>query len=95
MQSQFDNEKEVFNQIAEVKATIEALKSKAEQVKREGDFNKAAEIEYGQIPAEQQKLKALEDKWIQMMSEGTLLKNSVDEEMIASIVSTLDRHCCQ
>ena len=87
LQSQFDNEKEVFNQIAEIKATIEALKSKAEQVKREGDFNKAAEIEYGQIPAEQEKLKALEDKWIQMMSEGTLLKNSVDEEMIASIVS--------
>ena len=58
LQSQFDNEKEVFNQIAEVKATIEALKSKAEQVKREGDFNKAAEIEYGQIPAEQEKLKA-------------------------------------
>jgi len=87
LQSQFDNEKEVFNQIAEVKATIGSLTNKAEQVKREGDFNKAAEIEYGQIPAEETKLQALEDKWTQMMSEGTLLKNSVDEEMIASIVS--------
>jgi len=87
LQSQFDNEKEVFNQIAEVKTTIGSLKTQAEHVKREGDFNKAAEIEYGQIPAEETKLQNLEDKWTQMMSEGTLLKNSVDEEMIASIVS--------
>jgi len=86
LQGQFDNEKEVFNQIAEVKISIGSLKTQAEHVKREGDFNKAAEIEYGQIPAEETNLQSLEDKWIQMMSEGTLLKNSVDEEMIASIV---------
>jgi len=87
LQNQFDNEKEVFNQIAEVKSTIESLKTQAEHVKREGDFNKAAEIEYGQIPAAKEQLKALEAKWAHMMSEGTLLKNSVDEEMIASIIS--------
>ncbi len=87
LQNQFDNEKNVFNEIAEIKSNIESLKTQAEQVKREGDFNKAAEIEYGQIPAQQESLKALEEKWTQMMSEGTLLKNSVDEEMIASIVS--------
>jgi ATP-dependent Clp protease ATP-binding subunit ClpB len=87
LQNQFENEKNVFNEIAEVKSLIESLKTQAEHVKREGDYNKAAEIEYGQIPAEQAKLKTLEEKWIQMMSEGTLLKNSVDEEMIASIVS--------
>ena len=34
----------VFNQIAEVKSTIDSLKTEAEHVKREGDFNKAAEI---------------------------------------------------
>jgi ATP-dependent Clp protease ATP-binding subunit ClpB len=87
LQNQFENEKNVFNEIAEVKSLIVSLKTQAEHVKREGDYNKAAEIEYGQIPAEEAKLKALEEKWTQMMSEGTLLKNSVDEEMIASIVS--------
>jgi len=87
LQSQFDNEKNVFNEIAEVKSTIDSLKTKAEHVKREGDFNKAAEIEYGQIPSEESKLEALEEKWTEMMKNGTLLKNSVDEEMIASIVS--------
>ncbi|MCF6243765.1 MAG: AAA family ATPase [Sulfurovum sp.] len=87
LQSQFDNEKHVFDEIATIKSTIDTLKTKAEQVKREGDFNKAAEIEYGQIPAEETKLEEIEVKWTQMMKNGTLLKNSVDEEMIASIVS--------
>lgn len=87
LQNQFDNEKQVFNDISEVKTAIDALKTQAEAVKREGDFSKVAEIEHGQIPIEEQKLTDLEDKWTQMMSEGTLLKNSVDEDMIASIVS--------
>jgi len=87
LQNQFDNEKEVFNQIATIKSRIESLKTEAGHVKRDGDFNRAAEIEYGKIPAQEEKLKAIELKWTQMMSEGTLLKNSVDEEMIASIIS--------
>ncbi len=87
LQTQFDTEKDVFNQIAEIKSTIDSLKTQAENAKRSGDFNKAAEIEYGQIPQEETKLKALEEQWNEMMKNGTLLKNSVDEEMIASIVS--------
>lgn len=87
LQSRFENEKEVFNQIAEVKSMIESLKTQAEAAKRSGDFNKAAEIEYGQIPAQEEALQTLKDKWESMVEEGTLLKNSVDEEMIASIVS--------
>ena len=87
LQTQFDTEKDVFNQIAEIKSTIDSLKTQAENAKRSGDFNKAAEIEYGQIPQEEAKLKALEEQWKEMMKNGTLLKNSVDEEMIASIVS--------
>ena len=87
LESQFEAEKSVFEDIAKVKASIESLKSKAALTKREGDFNKAAEIEYGQIPEEQKKLDALEEKWEKMQEQGTLLKNSVDEEMIASIIS--------
>jgi len=87
LQNQFDGEKNVFNDIAQIKAKIDSLKTQAELLKRESDFTKSAEIEYGQIPEQETKLKALEEKWLQMMKEGTLLKNSVDEEMIASIVS--------
>ncbi len=87
LQSQFDNEKAVFNDIANIKSTIEELKIKASAAQREGDFSKVAEIQHGQIPAQEGKLKELETKWSKMQKEGTLLKNSVDEEMIASIVS--------
>ncbi|MBN2721875.1 MAG: AAA family ATPase [Campylobacterales bacterium] len=87
LQNQFDLEKNVFNDIAKVKIEIESLKTKAEAVKRDGDFSKAAEIEYGQIPAAKGKLDALEEQWERMKKEGVLLKNSVDEEMIASIIS--------
>ena len=87
LQSQFDNEKAVFNDIAQIKSEIESLRTQAELAKREGDFSKVAEIEHGLILEQQNKLASLEEKWVQMMREGTLLKNSVDEEMIASIVS--------
>jgi len=87
LQTQFETEKDVFNQIAEIKTAIDTLRTQAESAKRSGDFNKAAEIEYGQIPSQEKKLKELEVKWQEMMKSGTLLKNSVDEEMIASIVS--------
>jgi len=87
LQTQFDNEKEVFNNIAELKSEIESLKTKASMFEREGDFSKVAEITHGAIPAKEQEVLAFENQWKQMMKDGTLLKNSVDEEMIASIVS--------
>jgi ATP-dependent Clp protease ATP-binding subunit ClpB len=87
LQEKFEQEKAIFNEIAQVKSSIESLKTRTEQAKREGDFNKAAEIEYGQIPAEQTRQSELESRWSHMVEDGTLLKNSVDEEMIASIVS--------
>jgi ATP-dependent Clp protease ATP-binding subunit ClpB len=87
LQSQFETEKSVFNDIATIKSDIESLRTKASGFEREGDFSKVAEITHGAIPTKEQALRALEKHWKQMMSEGTLLKNSVDEEMIASIVS--------
>jgi ATP-dependent Clp protease ATP-binding subunit ClpB len=87
LQSQFDNEKEVFNAQAIIKSQIESLKTTASTAEREGDFTKVAEITHGQIPTKEAELLALEARWKDMMKEGTLLKNSVDEEMIASIVS--------
>jgi len=87
LQSQFDNEKSVFNDVAEIKSQIESLKTKANAAERDGDFAKVAEINHGEIPAKEAALLELETRWKNMMQEGTLLKNSVDDEMIASIVS--------
>lgn len=87
LQSQFDNEKSVFDEESELRSDIESLKIKAALAEREGDFSKVAEIKHGEIPAKETALLELQERWKEMTKEGTLLKNSVDDEMIASIVS--------
>ncbi|MCG3658022.1 ATP-dependent Clp protease ATP-binding subunit [Aliarcobacter butzleri] len=87
LEARFENEKQTFNLASELKAKIEELKTKANIAKRESKFEEAAKIEYGEIPALEAKIKENAQKWEQMQKEGTLLRNSVDEESIASIVS--------
>ncbi|PRM90431.1 ATP-dependent chaperone ClpB [Aliarcobacter cryaerophilus] len=87
LESRFENEKQVFNSASELKVKIDELKTKANIAKRESKFEEAAKIEYGEIPALELKIKENEEKWAIMQKEGTLLRNSVDEESIASIVS--------
>ena len=87
LESQFQTEKEVFEKISTIKGEVEAKRREAELAKAQSDFNRAAEIEYGEIPKLLEEEKALNEKWARMQEAGTLLKNSVDEESIASIVS--------
>lgn len=87
LQAKFENEKSVFNAISEAKKNIESLKNEANNAKRNGELNKAAEIEYGKIPAQSAKVTQLEQKWENMKEAGVLLKNQVDEEMVAGILS--------
>jgi len=85
--ARFDNEKDVFNSIAKIKVDVDNLKKEAESLKRAGEFQRVAEIEYGKIPEQLNREKELNEKWERMQSEGTLLKNLVDEESIAKIVA--------
>ncbi len=87
LENQFETEKETFNAASSIKIEIEQLKAKAERAKRESNFEEAASIEYGQIPQLENKIKENEEKWAKMQEAGTLLKNFVDEDSIASIVS--------
>ncbi|WP_141051945.1 ATP-dependent Clp protease ATP-binding subunit [Aliarcobacter cryaerophilus] len=87
LETRFENEKQTFNATSELKIKIDELKTKANIAKRESKFEEAAKIEYGEIPALEAKIKENSEKWDRMQKEGTLLRNSVDEESIASIVS--------
>jgi len=87
LEIQFENEKETFNSISNIKIEIEKQKSLAEKAKRESNFEGAAQIEYGKIPELEKEIKINEEKWLKMQESGTLLKNFVDEDSIASIVS--------
>ena len=87
LESQFQTEKEVFEKISSIKHEIEAKRREAELAKGKSDFNRAAEIEYGEIPKLLEDEKSINENWNRLQSEGTLLKNSVDEDSIASVVS--------
>ncbi len=87
LEAKFEEEKRVLKEIAETKQQIEELKVQADIAKREGNFQKAAEIEYGKVVELGKKLEELEKKWEKMLKEGTLLKNAVDEGAVADVVS--------
>ncbi|EAI7268627.1 TPA: ATP-dependent Clp protease ATP-binding subunit [Campylobacter lari] len=87
LNSQFENEKNVFNSISLKKKEIDVLKNEAIFAKNKGDFQKAAEIEYGKIPECEKEVIELEEKWDNMSKNGVLLKNQVDEDLVAGILS--------
>ena len=89
--SQFETEKKVFEKISSIKNDIEAKRREAEMAKSKSDFNRAAEIEYGEIPKLLQEEKEINENWSKLQTAGTLLKNSVDEDSIASVVSRWTR----
>ncbi|HEC1884823.1 TPA: AAA family ATPase [Campylobacter jejuni] len=87
LNSQFENEKSVFDGISTKKKEIDLLKNEASLVKARGEFQKAAELEYGKIPSLEKEVEILEDKWKKMSENGVLLKNQVDEDLVAGILS--------
>jgi len=87
LEAQFATEKEVFEKISSIKGDIESKRREAQMAKSSSDFNRAAEIEYGEIPKLIEDEKAINENWDKLQASGTLLKNSVDEEAIANIVS--------
>ncbi|EIX4721057.1 AAA family ATPase [Campylobacter jejuni] len=87
LNSQFENEKSVFDGISAKKKEIDLLKNEASLAKARGEFQKAAELEYGKIPSLEKEVEILEDKWKKMSENGVLLKNQVNEDLVAGILS--------
>lgn len=87
LNSQFENEKAVFDSISAKKKEIDSLKNEAVFAKNKGEFQKAAELEYSKIPECEKEVANLEEKWKKMSENGVLLKNQVDEDLVAGILS--------
>jgi len=87
LNSRFENEKAVFNAINEKKKEIDSLKNEANLAKSKGEFQRTAEIEYGKIPSLEKELDENDEKWRKMSEAGVLLKNQVDEDLVAGILS--------
>jgi ATP-dependent Clp protease ATP-binding subunit ClpB len=87
LEIQFNNEKETFELSSNLKIQIENEKLKASNAKRNSNYEEAAKIEYGEIPQLEKQVEENIQKWEKMQEAGTLLKNYVDEDSIAGIVS--------
>ena len=87
LEMKFKNEKDVFDSISQSKKLIDSLSMQADEYQRNGEFEKVAELRYSQIPQAQKSIADLELKWNEMKKDGVLLRNEVDEDMVAGILS--------
>ena len=84
----WEREKEQIHRIRDIKEKIDSLKIQAEQLQRQGELNRVAEILYGEVPRLEQELEDAQKKLEQQEEEGTsMLKEEVDAEDIAAIIA--------
>jgi ATP-dependent Clp protease ATP-binding subunit ClpB len=90
LRARWTSERDAISRISELKKKIEALRFEAEEQTRKGQLDRAAQIQYGELPkleAELKKLNAVQDGAQKDGSVARMLKEEVDEEDIAKIVS--------
>ncbi len=80
-------EKEAIGKIRKLKEQIEQLKAEAERYERAGDLAKVAEIRYGKIAQAERELNAAQERFAAVQKDSPMLKEEVDEEDIAKLVS--------
>jgi ATP-dependent Clp protease ATP-binding subunit ClpB len=80
-------EKEAIGKIRKLKEQIEQLKAEAERYERAGELAKVAEIRYGKIAQAERELNAAQERFAAVQKDAPMLKEEVDEEDIAKLVS--------
>ncbi len=85
--AQWQSEKEQINKIQQNKIDIENLKCEADNAAREGDYGKVAEIRYGKIKQKEEEIKEVQEKLKTMQGAAAMIKEEVDSEDIADVVS--------
>jgi len=91
LENKWRKQKELLNEIQNYREINDKLKVELEQAKREVNLDRAAEIEYGKIPENNKKLIEAEKKWKNLKEVDLLIKQEVDEEEIARVVSKWTR----
>ncbi|HEU5336205.1 MAG TPA: AAA family ATPase, partial [Terriglobales bacterium] len=87
LKARWKQEKEAINRVRELKEKIEQLKLEVQAATRKGDFNRASEIQYGELPRTQADLDKLNSQMDGKGNAARMLKKEVDEEDVARIVS--------
>ncbi len=87
MKAKWQSEKEEIDRMREAKNELEQLRLQLDQARNAGDLQRAAEIQYGQIPELERQLAAEQQKLAELQSDGVMLKEEVDEEDVAQVVA--------
>ncbi|MBN1802104.1 MAG: ATP-dependent chaperone ClpB [Candidatus Lokiarchaeota archaeon] len=87
MKTQWHNEKQVITNINEIQKKMETTKIEAERAEKRGDLEKAAELTYGVLNQLKKDLEKYKNELKEIQSNTSMLKQEVDEEDIAKIVS--------
>ena len=85
--SHWEKERELITRIRDVKERIDKARTEADEAERRGDFGKVAEIRYGAIVSLEKELAEKEQELTKLQKDKKMLKEEVDEEDIAEVVS--------
>ncbi len=87
LKAKWSYEKELLNNINTASEQIDQIKSDIEKAERNGELNKAAELKYGNLPNKIAELKEKKEKLMEIPLDQRILKENVDEEIIAEVVA--------
>jgi ATP-dependent Clp protease ATP-binding subunit ClpB len=87
LKARWQQEKEVIVSLSALKERIDDVRNEAERAERASDYERAAQLKYGQLVSMERELKEKDDRLKELQSKGMLLKEEVDEEDIAEVVA--------
>jgi len=87
LKARWKEEKDLIQTVRHAKEKIDELRVEAENLEREGKYDRVAEIRYGEIPDLEDEAQTANEKLQEIQENGALLKEEVDGEDIAEIVS--------
>ncbi|CAM2068379.1 Chaperone protein ClpB [Sulfidibacter corallicola] len=87
MKHRWQNEKQQIQALRDLKEKVEQLKQAAQEAEHSGDYNRAAEIRYGQLIETEKKVGEVEETLKALQAEGSLLREEVTESDVARVVS--------
>lgn len=87
LRAKWNREKTLVNEIQSAKQEIEDLKQEAERAEREGNYGRVAEIRYGKLESLEQSIKDTQQRLHELQGGNAMIKEEVDAEDIADVVS--------
>ena len=88
LRAHWENEKSAIRKIRQAKEKLEALHTEAEREQRLGNLQRVAEIQYGNIPELEKQIEAENQRLTELQKDRRMLKEEVDAEDIAQVVSS-------